>query len=259
MTPSSVAACITGWTIRNASASCLFCALWCPRPVKRSPTRYHALSSNCVCPTGQRGSSVPRALPRPSNGPVRWSRWTHSNWIPRWLRKQRAFSSNNAKMSRLCKALSWPTCCGPAVNRDLPATTARPHWVSQLGDARRGKFVGNLMAFGRALRRAGLPVDAARMALAQQALMRIGPVNKVDVASALECVLVNRHQDRDVFREMFQAFFKDPELAHRLLAHTVPQSAAPKKNQPRPRALAALSSAARPPADRKSTRLNSSQ
>src|SRR3546814_7804559 len=115
------------------------------------------------------------------------------------------------------------------------------------------------------------------MALAQQALMRIGPVNKVDVASALECVLVNRHQDRDVFREMFQAFFKDPELAHRLLAHTVPQSAAPKKNQPRPRALAALSSAARPPAepaglsldldassvpsntaDRKSTRLNSS-
>src|SRR3546814_20168179 len=44
-------------------------------------------------------------------------------------------------------------------------------------------------------------------------------------------------------------FFKDPELAHRLLAHTVPQSAAPKKNQPRPRALAALSSAARPPAE----------
>src|SRR3546814_8587337 len=87
------------------------------------------------------------------------------------------------------------------------------------------------------------------MALAQQALMRIGPVNKVDVASALECVLVNRHQDRDVFREMFQAFFKDPELAHRLLAHTVPQSAAPKKNQPRPRALDALSSAARPPAE----------
>ena len=40
--------------------------------------------------------------------------------------------------------------------------------ASQLGDARSGKLADNLTGFGRALRRAGVPLDAARMALAQQ-------------------------------------------------------------------------------------------
>jgi uncharacterized protein with von Willebrand factor type A (vWA) domain len=48
------------------------------------------------------------------------------------------------------------------------ATHSRP--VSQLGDARSGKLAGNLSAFGRTLRRAGVRVDASRIALAQQAV-----------------------------------------------------------------------------------------
>ena len=40
----------------------------------------------------------------------------------------------------------------------------------QLGDARTGKLAGNIAAFSRTLRRAGVPVDAARIVLAQQAL-----------------------------------------------------------------------------------------
>jgi uncharacterized protein with von Willebrand factor type A (vWA) domain len=46
--------------------------------------------------------------------------------------------------------------------------------VSQLGDARTGKLADNLSGFGRTLRRAGVCVDAARMALAQQAVMLVG-------------------------------------------------------------------------------------
>lgn len=125
-----------------------------------------------------------------------------------------------------------------------PDSSARPHWEAQLGDARRGKFAQNLMAFARALRRAGIPVDPARIALAQQALMALGPSNRKDVSAALECVLICRHQDVDLFREMFDLFFRDPELAHQLLARMIPRPPRPAKDKPRPRVLAALSPAA---------------
>lgn len=87
-----------------------------------------------------------------------------------------------------------------------------------LGDARAGKLASNLSAFGRALRRAGVPVDASRISMAQQALQLVGVERKLDVGGALEAVLVSREQDRAVFREMFDVFFRDPELANKLLA-----------------------------------------
>lgn len=118
----------------------------------------------------------------------------------------------------------------------------RPHWVSQLGDARHGKLSANLGAFGRALRRAGVPVDSARMALAQQALLWVGVSHRADVSAALESVLVCRAQDRAVFSELFDAFFRDPELAHQLLARMVPQTEAAAAPEPkaRPRVREAL-------------------
>ncbi len=94
----------------------------------------------------------------------------------------------------------------------------------QLGDARTGKFAGNLTAFGRALRRAGIPMDGARMALAHDAALAVGLDKRADVAAALEAVLVGREQDRMVFREMFEAFFRDPEMANKLLAQMLPSA-----------------------------------
>jgi len=117
-----------------------------------------------------------------------------------------------------------------------PATL--PGRQAQLGDARRGKLAGNLSAFGRALRRAGVPVDAARIALAQEALMHVGVARKGDVGAALEAVLVCREQDRAVFRELFDAFFRDPDLANKLLAQMLPLAegqAAPPRERPRVR------------------------
>ena len=78
-------------------------------------------------------------------------------------------------------------------------SAAMPQGVSQLGDARRGKFADNLTGFGRALRRAGVPVDAARMALAQEAAMLVG-LARADLCAALETVLVAREQDLLLFR-----------------------------------------------------------
>ena len=66
--------------------------------------------------------------------------------------------------------------------------------VSWWGDARSGKLPINLLGFGRALRRAGVAVDAERMALAQQSLMLVG-VKKADVAAALSTPEFVRVQD----------------------------------------------------------------
>ncbi|MCZ2103207.1 MAG: VWA domain-containing protein [Burkholderiales bacterium] len=117
-----------------------------------------------------------------------------------------------------------------------------PERVIQLGDARHGKFAGNLSAFCRMLRRAGVPVDASRMALAQVALHHVGLASKVDVSAALEAVLVSREQDRGVFRELFDAFFRDPKLANKLLAQMLPRAEGRAKGpKRRPRVSEALS------------------
>lgn len=107
--------------------------------------------------------------------------------------------------------------------------------ISQLGDARAGKLADNLSGFGRTLRRAGVRVDAARMALAQQAVMLVG-LQREDFCAALEAVLVSREQDRLVFRELFDAYFRNPNVAQKLLAQMLPSAeskAEPAKRRPR--------------------------
>ncbi len=94
-----------------------------------------------------------------------------------------------------------------------------------LGDARSGKFPDHITAFGRALRRAGVPVDSARIASAITAAEIVGVERKDDLRAALEAVLVSRQQDIGVFGEMFEAFFRNPELAQQLLAQMLPKAA----------------------------------
>ena len=105
-----------------------------------------------------------------------------------------------------------------------------------LGDARSGKLADNLVAFGRALRRAGVRTDSSRMALAQQAALCVGMDHKADFSAALEAVLIGREEDRTVFRELFEAFFRDPEVANKLLAQMLPHAqgeAEPARKRPR--------------------------
>jgi len=108
----------------------------------------------------------------------------------------------------------------------------------QLGDARTGKLADNLAAFGRTLRRAGVRVDSSRIALAAEAALAVGLHDRADLAAAMEAVLVSREQDREVFRELFDAFFRNPNLAHKLLAQLLPSAegkAEPSKRRPRVR------------------------
>lgn len=115
-------------------------------------------------------------------------------------------------------------------------TTGGAHHA--LGDARSGKMAANVVGFMRTLRRAGLASDASRTALAFDALRAVGLGNKSDMQAALEAVLVNQHSDLVVFRELFDAYFRDPKLANQLLAQMLPTAqgqANPSKQRARTR------------------------
>jgi uncharacterized protein with von Willebrand factor type A (vWA) domain len=108
----------------------------------------------------------------------------------------------------------------------------------QLGDARLGKFCDNLAAFGRTLRRAGVRLDSSRIAMAAEAAKVVGLERREDLSAALEVVMISREQDRQVFRELFEAFFRNPDMAHKLLAQLLPSNdgkAEPSKRRPRVR------------------------
>ncbi len=108
----------------------------------------------------------------------------------------------------------------------------------QLGDARTGKLADNIAGFGRTLRRAGVRIDASRIALATHAAIAVNLGSKADVSAALEAVMVSREQDRMVFRELFDAYFRNPEMAQKLLSQLLPSAegrAEPSKRRPRVR------------------------
>ena len=110
--------------------------------------------------------------------------------------------------------------------------------MAQLGDARTGKLADNITGFGRALRRAGVRVDSSRIALAADAALAVGLDRKQDVSAAMEAVMVSREQDRLVFRELFDVYFRNPEIAQKLLSQLLPSAegkAEPSKRRPRVR------------------------
>lgn len=118
----------------------------------------------------------------------------------------------------------------------------------QLGDARSGKLPDNLTGFGRALRRAGVPVDSSRIALALNAVPLVGLARRDDLRAALQAVMISRPQDIEVFDQLFEAFFRNPELAQQLLAQMLPKAAPAHPPRRKPRVQEALQ-APRPPSE----------
>jgi uncharacterized protein with von Willebrand factor type A (vWA) domain len=69
-------------------------------------------------------------------------------------------------------------------------------------------LAANCVLFGRLLRRAGLPVDAAQTRLFTEALSLIGLGRKGDVRAAGRAVYVRRREDRALFDEAFELFWR---------------------------------------------------
>ena len=105
----------------------------------------------------------------------------------------------------------------------------------QLGDARSGKMAENIIGFGRTLRRAGLPMDSARIGVGLQAALLVGIEAKADLRAALQATLVCRQQDQVVFDQLFDAYFRNPELTQQLLAQMLPKVT---QANPKPKRLA---------------------
>lgn len=116
----------------------------------------------------------------------------------------------------------------------------------QLGDARVGKMADNIVGFARTLRRAGFPMDSERISVALESSLLIGLEDKQDFRAALEATMVCRQQDLEVFEQLFDAYFRNPELTQQLLAQMLPKTTeaapSPKRRARTQEALAAITS-----------------
>jgi uncharacterized protein len=81
----------------------------------------------------------------------------------------------------------------------------------------------NVMHFARVLRDAGLPVGTDRVQLALQALQAAGITRRDDFHDVLLACLVDRHEHQVLFDQAFELFWRDPDIAGRMMAMLLPQ------------------------------------
>ena len=86
-----------------------------------------------------------------------------------------------------------------------------------------GHLAANVMHFARVLRQAGMPLASERIQLALQALQVAGLESKRDFHDTLAATLLDRVEHRELFEQAFHLFWRDPDLAGRLMAMLLPQ------------------------------------
>jgi uncharacterized protein len=81
----------------------------------------------------------------------------------------------------------------------------------------------NVMHFTRVLREAGLPLGT-RSALDAIACVEVaGIASRRDLKAALRCVLTSRAEDRVLFDAAFDLFWRDPDIAAKMMAALLPE------------------------------------
>jgi uncharacterized protein with von Willebrand factor type A (vWA) domain len=83
-------------------------------------------------------------------------------------------------------------------------------------------LAANIMHFVRLLRAAGFTVGTGRTLDAVGAVEAVGVERRTDMFWALHAVLVSRPEDRELFRQAFQIFWRDPLAAPAPLADLLP-------------------------------------
>lgn len=86
-----------------------------------------------------------------------------------------------------------------------------------------GRLAENVMHFGRVLRTAGLPVGSDRIQLALTALQVAGLESRRDFHDALAACFVDRAEHRELFDQAFTLFWRDPDIAGRMMAMLLPK------------------------------------
>ncbi|MEF7617169.1 VWA domain-containing protein [Aquincola sp. MAHUQ-54] len=96
------------------------------------------------------------------------------------------------------------------------------------------QLAANVMHFGRVLRTAGLPVGTDRLQLALQALQVAGLASRADFRATLAACLIDRQEHRAMFDQAFDLFWRDPDLAGRMMQMLLPQVQANDAGAPPP-------------------------
>ncbi len=97
-----------------------------------------------------------------------------------------------------------------------------------------GHLAENVMHFGRVLRTAGMPVPTDRIQLALNALQVAGLESRRDFHATLMACLLDRVEHRELFDQAFHLFWRDPDLAGRVMAMLLPRVQAQTEQAPLP-------------------------
>ena len=97
-----------------------------------------------------------------------------------------------------------------------------------------GHLAHNVMHFGRVLRTAGMPVPTDRIQLALNALQAAGLESRQDFHDTLMACLLDRVEHRELFDQAFYLFWRDPDIAGRMMAMLMPRVQAKTEQAPLP-------------------------
>jgi uncharacterized protein with von Willebrand factor type A (vWA) domain len=89
------------------------------------------------------------------------------------------------------------------------------------------RLLENLMFFARTLRAAGLPIGPGQLIDAVQAVEAVGIGDRDDLYWTLHAVFVNRRDQRPLFDQAFQLFWRNPRLLDKMMRALLPQVAVP--------------------------------
>jgi uncharacterized protein with von Willebrand factor type A (vWA) domain len=97
-----------------------------------------------------------------------------------------------------------------------------------------GHLAENVMHFGRVLRQAGLPLGTDRIQLALTALQAAGLESRRDFHDTLAACFIDRVEHREIFEQAFVLFWRNPDLAGRMMAMLLPRVQAKENSAPPP-------------------------
>jgi hypothetical protein len=86
-----------------------------------------------------------------------------------------------------------------------------------------GKLAQNITHFGRALRKAGLPIGPGRILDAIRAVEVAGFDRREDFYHTLHAIFVSRPEERPVFAQVFRLFWRDPRYLDHMMSLMLPQ------------------------------------
>lgn len=86
-----------------------------------------------------------------------------------------------------------------------------------------GHLAENIAHFGRALRRAGLPIGPGRIADAIRAVAAVGFTEREDFYWTLHACFVSRPEERVIFHQTFRLYWRDPQFLEHMMSLMLPQ------------------------------------